>query len=343
MLKDIWHKHKSSIVLVAIVLLIVSLPTFLYLKLKSLESNNQDAVSVAQKQPAPTSPESTQNQIASLTDNNCTAQVIACDQQFKDNKTLACGTFKGQVVDELLTRDESPCKGMDRAYVEAQLNEACSKGCLPTPTPTKTPTPTPSPTASPTPTTEAPTATPTPSPSPTPIQDASPTPTTPNSFVLGNISFSLPGIGLNNFENNAPKNLVRTIYATLYNSSTNAVVTQAESTFSYNTANGKYKGDITFNAPKNVAYYATIRTSSSLTKKVTASVSVTLVSGDLNEDNQMTIEDYNAMISCYKLLPSCSNSMNTKSDLNDDGAIDIDDINIMQRAFSTGKGELTGD
>ncbi len=331
MLKKFWHEHTSTILLVGVVLLVVTLPTFLYLKLKSLEPNNQAAVSIAQQ---PTQ-EPVQNQIASLADNNCTAQVIACDQQFKDNKTLACGTFKGQVV-ELLKRDESPCKGMDRAYVEGQLDEACTKGCLPTPTPTNANNP--------------PTATPTPTPTtrpndnqPTPTSTPSPTPSTADSFDLQNISFSLPGIGLSNFENNVPKNLVRTIHAILYNNSTNEIVTQTDATFAYNTSTGKFNGDITFNAPKNVAYYATIRTSSSLTKKVTASVSVTLVSGDLNEDNQMTIEDYNAMISCYKLLPSCSNSMNTKSDLNDDGAIDIDDINIMQRAFSTGKGELIGD
>lgn len=340
MLKHIWHEHKSSILLVGVVLLIVTLPTFLYLKLKKLESKDQAAVSVAQLQPTPTStPQSTQNQIASLADNNCTAQVIACDQQFKDNKTLACGTFKGQVVDELLTRDESPCKGMDRTYVEGQLDEACSKGCLPSPTPTKTPTPTPSPTSTPTPT-----ATPSPTPSPTP-EDKLPTatPSETDSIVLENISFSLAGIGLDNFENNSPKNLIRTVHAILYSDSTNEIVTQTDTNFAYNTSTGKFNGNITFNAPKNAIYYATMRTDVSLTKKVASVVTVTLIAGDLNTDNQMTIEDYNAMVACYKALPSCSDSIRTKADLNDDGAIDIDDINIMQRAFSTGKGELVGD
>lgn len=110
----------------------------------------------------------------------CDAQTIACDPQFQENKNAACGAFKSVAVDNLLSRDESPCKGRDRKFVEAVLNEACVAKCereSPTPTnvnqPTVTETPiitsSPTPTPSPSPTPPAtPTLTPTPSPSPTP-------------------------------------------------------------------------------------------------------------------------------------------------------------------------------
>lgn len=106
----------------------------------------------------------------------CDAQTIACAAEFQQNKTAACAS-KPLVVDNLLSRDDSPCKGQDRAFVEQLVDEACTQGCAgptstPLPTPTNTTTPPPSPTATISPTEGL---TPTTPPTLSPTQGSTPT------------------------------------------------------------------------------------------------------------------------------------------------------------------------
>lgn len=342
MLKRTWHAHKSSLILILSVLLIVSLPTLLYLKLKKPVNKDQTTASVVQPQPTSVPVSTPQNEIASLADNNCTAQAIACDQQFKDNKTLACGTFKGQAVDELLKRDESPCKGMDKAYVEAQVDEACQKGCLPQPTSTNTPTPTSSPTPSPTPTS-------TPTPSPTPTLTPSPT-TTPNALQL-NLKLTIPGIGNSQWENSHPLHNSRTGTIQVFDNSTDTKITEAAIDVLFDSTTTSYATLFIYsNAENGKKYYLKVKLNGTLIKRIsgtyaagpTATTPTTLlVPGDLDTNNEMGVQDYNLMVGCYKALPICTQELKDVADLNDNGTIDIDDLNILQRAFAIGRGDLS--
>jgi hypothetical protein len=64
--------------------------------------------------------------------------------------------------------------------------------------------------------------------------------------------------------------------------------------------------------------------------------SVKLVTGDINQDNQLSLIDYNAMVGCYG-IKACNNKV--KTDLNVDGKVDEKDINI----FYSGLAKRAGD
>lgn len=69
--------------------------------------------------------------------------------------------------------------------------------------------------------------------------------------------------------------------------------------------------------------------------------SVTLVAGDINNDNVINILDYNILMNCYSdLLPakSCTGDQKTASDLNDDGNVNQYDYNLFVREISTQSG-----
>lgn len=63
---------------------------------------------------------------------------------------------------------------------------------------------------------------------------------------------------------------------------------------------------------------------------------VVLTPGDLNQNNQLEIADYNLLLSCYG-TKECP--MKDQADLNGDGKVDEIDINMMQRAFASRDGD----
>lgn len=241
----------------------------------------------------------------------CNAQTIACNQQFQENKSLACGIAKGNAIDALL--DDPACKGLERSYVEQQLNEACDKGCL-----TSTPTPTQG-QNQPTPTTTTP----------------------PNKFTINNAKFALPGIGNGQFDNKLPVTATRKILAILYNQS-GTKITQTESDFTYDNT-GFFKGNLEFTAYENSTNYVTIKDSVSLSKKISTNATNILKTGDINSDNQLDIKDYNLMIACFKSSNICTDSIKKLSDLNDNGTLQGEDLNILQRSFGNDGKDLVGD
>ena len=70
---------------------------------------------------------------------------------------------------------------------------------------------------------------------------------------------------------------------------------------------------------------------------------VSLVTGDINNDNALTILDYNVLIDCYSdLLPArnCSDqNKKASADLSDDGAVNASDYNLFLRELSVVSGE----
>lgn len=322
-------KHKW-VLLFAAVMLLVTLPTFFYLKLNQQKKTAQTPVISENKssQEAFT----TINSITTASTGECNAQTIACNPEFQANKAAACGAFKKQALDALM--DDPACADLDRSYVESQLNEACSKGCV-TPPPTNTPTPSP--------TTQPPTPTQTQSQTPTPPSSPStPSPTSSSSFEIKGVKFSLPGIGLASSDNKFPIRSTRKVLATLYQSN-GTKVTDTTKDFIYNSQTGLFESDLVFNSQQNASYYVTIKTDESLSKKLISDKTTSLATGDLIKDNKMDISDYNLMISCYKGLSTCATDIRRLADLNDDGVIEEKDLNILQRAFSQGKGQFIGE
>jgi len=70
---------------------------------------------------------------------------------------------------------------------------------------------------------------------------------------------------------------------------------------------------------------------------------VSLVAGDINDNNSVDISDYNLLIDCYSdLLPAknCSDeNKKTASDLSDDGLVNADDYNLFIRELSALNGD----
>ena len=70
---------------------------------------------------------------------------------------------------------------------------------------------------------------------------------------------------------------------------------------------------------------------------------VSLVTGDINNDNLLSISDYNLLIDCYSDLSpakNCSDQIKKRaSDLTDDGAVNQFDYNLFLRELSVQTGQ----
>ena len=226
-----------------------------------------------------------------------------------------------------------------------------------TPTPTATKTPTPSPTKTPTPTL-TPTRTPTPTITPT-VGPGTPTvtptnipgtptatPTVPAGGANIALIIKLEGIGSNipAGENNHPNPPARTAGVNVFDTSNNQVVTTSTNIV-YDPNSSTFKGTVSVNIQAGI-YKVKVRVSNTLWKAIngitlttgrTTAVPLTkLVSGDINEDNQLNLFDYNIMLSCYG-TKQCSQK--SQADLNSDGKVDELDLNIMYSAFATRLGD----
>lgn len=227
----------------------------------------------------------------------------------------------------------------------------------PTPTtpelgpPTKTPTPinlpTATPTKAPTPTlTKAPTPTPTKAPTPTPTKILTPTPTTvpQPGDTLVNFAFKLPGISSADVPNRQSQ--PTTVY--LFNNNQEVISVNTSSSFK----NGSYFGTANLGKVTPGSYTVKIKVDNSLRKTIPGITNLasgtndltsqvaTLITGDLSNNNQIDISDYNDLISCMRNEPSCTADDKLLADFNDDGTIDDGrDLNILFQAFATIKGD----
>lgn len=239
----------------------------------------------------------------------------------------------------------------------------------PTATPTRTPTPlptatnTPVPTATPTRTpTPLPTATSTPLPTATPT--STPTPTvspTPNLGTRLNVGMFLHGIG-NAGDNVSPtatgnqNPLTTSRLATIdvTNVIDPTITASINATLTYNANGGFFGGTVTL--PDTITtgqYRVRIKTDRYLRKYTSANVSITkgqvnlassatLIVGDANNDNRLSILDYTMLLNCYSDLGpalSCTPQQKLMTDFNDDGNVNQFDYNLFLRELSVQFGE----
>jgi hypothetical protein len=224
------------------------------------------------------------------------------------------------------------------------------------PTLTSTPIPTPRLTATPTP---IPTSTPVPSPtqivkiSPTNLPTPTITPL-PNATLL-NFNLFLHGIGKAgdaanpSSAGNDPVNKQRNITVEIFNNANISILTLS-GTVVYNQNAGNFTGSIPVNTVlQNSPYTMKIKVPQYLPLRVPNQITITngvvnqvpvssLYTGDVNNDDVLSILDYNLIMDCFTdILPpkSCSDPIKRATyDLNDDGSVNQIDYNLFLRELA---------
>lgn len=183
--------------------------------------------------------------------------------------------------------------------------------------------------------------TPTTPPCANPTGNISPTPN-PNATTLS-LAITLPGIGKVTGDNASPKTNTRSIQLTFESASANPVNTSG--TLTYNSSSGNFEGGIDISNVIPSTYSVKGKLTNTLSKVLSSALVIssstkqyqispqTFILGDIDNDDALSVQDYNNFVSCYKNLSSCSGTAKSASDLNDNGGIDLGDLNILQRGF----------
>ncbi|MBA3724069.1 MAG: carbohydrate binding domain-containing protein [Candidatus Levybacteria bacterium] len=134
----------------------------------------------------------------------------------------------------------------------------------------------------------------------------------------------------------------------------NQLVATKQGPVSFNTTNGNFVGTIDLGTQFSTGQYTVkVKTDQHLRGLVPGIQtiasgqniqlqSLTLVSGDVNNDNQINIIDYNFLMGCYSDLSpavSCAAGNKQKADLTDDGDVNQFDYNLFVRELSNRSGD----
>jgi hypothetical protein len=161
--------------------------------------------------------------------------------------------------------------------------------------------------------------------------------------------YSLSGCG----SNKNPLTSQRKLTVSILNSN-NSNKASATTTVSYDTATGMFKGAASVNVAagtykikvKSPGFLTkTLEVSQSLAAGTNAVSSANLVNGDIDNDNSLSVLDYNILISCSKYSNDshalCNKNADYKklSDLNDNGIVDEVDYNLFLREYPVQNGD----
>lgn len=249
-------------------------------------------------------------------------------------------------------------QGISSSYYAANTFSSiyCSKGYCPIPPPKfSSPTPIPQPSLSLTPTIPL-----------SPSSSPSISPTIQPSTTSGNttsISLTICPHGLGNCGDNTnpssqgnttPKHSTR-IVTVIFKNLANIPVATESGTVTYVPASQSFQGILDVPNLPSGQYLITIRTNGFLGKQLPTITTITpgaslqlpeafLTSGDSDNNNQLTILDYQALLSCFDTKvhdPSCIapiTDQNSGADINDDGIVDGVDYNIFIREILVQQG-----
>jgi hypothetical protein len=191
-------------------------------------------------------------------------------------------------------------------------------------------------------------------------QPTTPQPTIPSGSTTISLSLLLHGIG-NGGDNvnpsgggtSNPAHPQHSVTAEVSNSANQVVLTQ-QGTVTYNTTAGNFTGTINLGTLNSGSYTIKITVPQYLKKTVpgivtltqgqtTAIPSLSLVTGDSNSDNLLSILDYNMLLDCYSDLTAPKNCTDTNkklmTDLTDDGSVNQFDYNLFLRELSVQGGQ----
>lgn len=232
---------------------------------------------------------------------------------------------------------------------------SCSTCFADAPTPTITPTLTPTVTPIPAPTlTTAPVPTNTPTPTPTKI---------PGNIKVS-LALTLSGIGNGIGANLDPKTKTRQVTICLYaadadindDPNCNNALVKTTGTVTFDTATKRFtQQSFDLGQIPDGNYQIVAKTDKYLRKRwptfitlrsetTTPLANLTLLTGDINDDNILDVQDYNAYRDCfYKNLNNLSCRQQDWADLNDDGkldtTVDFSDIKLLLQNFSVREGD----
>jgi len=194
-----------------------------------------------------------------------------------------------------------------------------------------------------------------------PTQILQPTATIAPATTYLSLTVFLHGIGdsgdnanpsASSLSNKSPLRLQRNVTAYVYNDQNQLAATQP-GTISYDATNGDFKGNIALSNSLQDGYYTIlIKEDSHLRKSIPGIIhiipqqintmpAVSLVAGDVNNDNVLNILDYNILLGCYSdLLPavSCTDTNKSIADINDDGFVNQFDYNLFLREVTVQNG-----
>src|SRR5207237_354219 len=139
--------------------------------------------------------------------------------------------------------------------------------------------------------------------------------------------------------NPSPLHLQRNIDIELLDAKSNVVASQ-EGALSYVSSTGNFTGTMAIGNLSDNTYTIQIGSTGFLRKLVPGFIqtqqgkqytvpTVYLTTGDANNDNQLDIQDYNILISCYGRKQGSVSCINTQApDFNDDGFVNGVDYNV---------------
>lgn len=177
-------------------------------------------------------------------------------------------------------------------------------------------------------------------PTPTAVPTATPNP--------ANTSLSFT-VGLPDLTTKAPGQVLKNLYVEVTDPTTNSKVSESVVGITYDSQTKKFSGSNSINwVPASGIYNIKVRApgylkilipSKTITRGQENIIPVDIVTpGDVNGDNLIDIQDYNALVGCFGnkfRLIACNGT--TNADLNDDGASDGIDYNIFIKVFTLGK------
>lgn len=210
-------------------------------------------------------------------------------------------------------------------------------------------------------------STPSITPSTTPTGTITPTPTNipptptiaPGATFLSSVVY-LHGIGKGGDNANpdslgtqSPMHTSRSVVIEVYDVASQ-LIAESQGNISYDSSNGKFQGAVSFNDLSTGIYTVKVKVNQYLKKNIPGIVNVTsgegnnllpvyLTTGDINNDNALSVLDYNIILECFSGLSAprnCSDqNKKTSSDLTDDGAVNHFDYNLFLRELSSQHGE----
>ncbi len=157
---------------------------------------------------------------------------------------------------------------------------------------------------------------------------------------------------LSSLSNKNPLHKTRNAEVFIYNTS-NQLISSTSGEIKYASASGDFRGTVVTHAPLSSGNYnIRVRSDQYLIRLVPGIQSIassganmlptiSLVTGDIFQDNKLNILDYNLLIGCNSTAPdpSCTGIVKIQTDLNDNGVIDIHDYNLFLREIANQPGE----
>lgn len=173
---------------------------------------------------------------------------------------------------------------------------------------------------------------------------------TPSRNTMFGFSVTLSGVGTSGNAN--PLRPYRALVVDVWNSQNQLIVTRV-GRVAYNSAKGTFDGDISIGLLTPGVYTVKVKTNSYLQKTVPGIVTIrqeggyyalpktSLSAGDVIEDNQTNILDYNVVMGCFSdLTPAkrCNATARELADFNDDGKVNQIDYNLFLRELASIRG-----